>query len=466
MPNFLNGTILLGLLAGVIATAWARVREMLSQLEGVVLDRVTVTRYETVNAVTDYLYTKHRRPLGAKRFLDIAQVYTNAEEHKHLVYERFGRESGLYWFKRRPVYVVFASGQITLTVIRGTCKIENFLIEMARTQDLVYQNRYYHRHSRFYIKRVAGEDLFARGGNIDVTNNNSPAPERNRENQAQVVVPDEPPNPHELFNFLEGRLTAINMPTEAMRQGIKSKTLAALVLDDEATQFAETVERFLKSAHWYMSRNIPWTMGANLTGDPGVGKTSLIRAIAEDNGIPIISFDLSTMSNNELVRQWKTVCNDAPCIAVFEDLDNVFRGRENTKAKDNPRAVTFDTFLNCLDGLDVAHGVIKIATYNDATAIDPALGVRSTHEGSVSSRPGRFDVTLEIPKYLSTEGRRKIATQILGDYPWEIEPMVEASKERTAAQIQYVATQLALDFYWGRRTPPKDMLVAAPSTTG
>jgi hypothetical protein len=105
---------------------------------------------------------------------------------------------------------------------------------------------------------------------------------------------------------------------------------------------------------------------------------------------------------------------NVPCIALIEDIDNVFHGRENisrkhgmmsflmaSKKKDGeadqppPSPLTFDCLLNCLDGVDRCDGVFTIVTTNSIDKIDPALGQpRKLPDGTVefiSSRPGRID---------------------------------------------------------------------------
>ena len=70
-----------------------------------------------------------------------------------------------------------------------------------------------------------------------------------------------------------------------------------------------------------------------LYGPPGTGKTALARAFAEDLNMPIYVFNLAEMSNHELMRVWSEMQVNVPCIALIEDIDNVFNGRENVARK-------------------------------------------------------------------------------------------------------------------------------------
>jgi ATP-dependent 26S proteasome regulatory subunit len=50
--------------------------------------------------------------------------------------------------------------------------------------------------------------------------------------------------------------------------------------------------------------------------------------------------------------------------------------------------VSFQTLLNCLDGVGTQEAVIVVATANDPTCLDPAI----------LKRPGRFDRVVQFPK--------------------------------------------------------------------
>jgi SpoVK/Ycf46/Vps4 family AAA+-type ATPase len=189
------------------------------------------------------------------------------------------------------------------------------------------------------------------------------------------------------------------------------------------------------------------------------------------------------MGNHELMKAWTEMQANVPCIALIEDIDNVFHGRENVvrrpgmlplmvadkEGDDNkgrgPLAppLTFDCLLNCLDGVERADGIFTIITTNDLSKIDPALGQpRQLPDGStefISTRPGRIDKAVELT-YMEVPDKRRMAGQILGAYEAEhLEMLAFIDKypdlPETPAQFQERCAQIALKCFWqSARTEP------------
>lgn len=90
-------------------------------------------------------------------------------------------------------------------------------------------------------------------------------------------------------------------------------------------------------------------------------------------------------------------------------------------------ALTFDTFINCLDGVDKGDGILTIITTNDVSKLDGAIGKPLIQDdGSVnfvSSRPGRIDKAVYIG-YMNNECKVKMAHKFLGDFPSGLQEML------------------------------------------
>lgn len=192
---------------------------------------------------------------------------------------------------------------------------------------------------------------------------------------------------------------------------------------------------------WYQERGIPWKRGYLLHGAPGTGKSSLVRAIAEDLDMPVHVFDLAGMSNGEFTRSWEATRNWSPRVVLIEDIDTVFRGRE---CINEDTGLTFDVLLNTIDGIEREDGLLLFVTTNHVEHVDPALG---TPDGAGrSSRPGRIDRTVEVTG-LDHAGRVKLAARILKDQA-AAERMAAESAGDTAAQLQERAMQEARRQLW------------------
>lgn len=206
-----------------------------------------------------------------------------------------------------------------------------------------------------------------------------------------------------------------------------ASSMSLLAISHEADALVDDIGRWTGLRDWYLSRGVPWKMGVLLHGPPGTGKTALVRAIAEQLDYPVYSYDLATLHNDELRSRWLDMLTDAPCIALFDDIDAVFTGR------DSRHEVTFDCLLNCLDGVEKSDGILTFVTTNNPATIDAAL-VQFSDLG-ICTRPGRIDRVIEMGP-LEAAGRRQLAKRILADWPEAQRDVVEHGDGESGAQFQ------------------------------
>jgi SpoVK/Ycf46/Vps4 family AAA+-type ATPase len=268
----------------------------------------------------------------------------------------------------------------------------------------------------------------------------------------------------------------------------KGRALDNLIFPGRIKGLINEIELWRNNRQWYLDKGIPWKRGWLLYGPPGTGKTALARAFAEDLNMPIYVFNLAEMSNHELIKAWTDMQVNVPCVALIEDIDNVFHGRENvvrrsgmmsfmlgrdkeknqngTNKEDAGRdpfaPLTFDCLLNCLDGVERTDGIFTIVTTNDLSKVDPALGQpRKLPDGStefISTRPGRVDKAVELT-YMEPADKKKMAKRILGEYPDEYLKMLEfidrfPDLPETPAQFQERCGQVALRCFWNETHGP------------
>lgn len=135
-----------------------------------------------------------------------------------------------------------------------------------------------------------------------------------------------------------------------------------------------TVEGFLKSKKVYEAQNIPWKRGIIFWGDPGNGKTSLIKTIISNYDFKPVT--IMPGANDDSIREAFAYAQEqSPALLYFEDLDSLLQN------------ITLSLFLNLLDGISSKNGLLVIATANDLSGFGENL----------KDRPSRFDRKFEIP---------------------------------------------------------------------
>lgn len=185
--------------------------------------------------------------------------------------------------------------------------------------------------------------------------------------------------------------------------------------------------------------------GLFLLGDFTVThNTSLVRKICQTLDIPLFVFDLGSMSNAEMIENWKEMQAYAPCAVIFDDIERTFEGSHNV-AK-NGGGLTLDCLLGCLSGAIPCEGVLKFATANAPEKLDPALGII---ENGKPSRPGRFDMIVTLGE-MTAQDRKALAAMILKGLDVNLDEIVAKGEGMMAAQFNDYCTNLAVGLYWAR----------------
>jgi hypothetical protein len=487
--KYLAGGAAIGLIAGF----WGQIKAVLWRIASLFVQRIEIPTEAAHAALVSYLTAHFRR----SRFYD--RMYGANYEHQRdgryglIPYELFGHRSVLFWRGWWPL--VFSNAQegktrtgraqpdnheggersvakvySTLTYLRGTQNVEAILrAACASMNQLAWSvaGAEEEARNRFVIHRV---------------------PDRER---------DEDGSGHESnglpwYRQASHRLLA-HTPDQLGKMPLHGgRALDNLIFPQRVKGLIREIELWRNSRRWYLDRGIPWKRGWLLYGPPGTGKTALARAFAEDLNMPIYVFNLAEMGNHDLIKTWADMQVNVPCVALIEDIDNIFHGRENVSRKPGmmplylgrrrggddgePAAapavpLTFDCLLNCLDGVERADGVFTIITTNDIAKVDPALGQpRTLPDGTVefiSTRPGRIDKAVELT-YMEPGDKKQMARRILGDYPAQYQAMLEfidryPDLQETPAQFQERCAQVALACFWKEPPGGAKLLTSAPA---
>jgi transitional endoplasmic reticulum ATPase len=164
-------------------------------------------------------------------------------------------------------------------------------------------------------------------------------------------------------------------------------------LEDVKQNLVEAVEWPLQHPKLFEEAKVRAPKGVLLTGPPGCGKTLLAKAIANESGVNFISVKgaaLLSMYVGESERAVREVFHKArqaaPCILFFDEIDALVPGRATSGGDSHVAERVISQFLTELDGVEELRGVLVLGASNRPDIIDPAV-----------LRPGRFDVTVEIP---------------------------------------------------------------------
>lgn len=197
------------------------------------------------------------------------------------------------------------------------------------------------------------------------------------------------------------------------------------------------VEKWLLAENWYQERNIIWRRGILLNGKPGNGKSSLILEIAKKISIPLFIFDLSSMDNIEFEEKIGELPNES-AILLFEDIDNIFSGRNNITKTTQFGGLTFDCFINKLSGVDTIKNKFIFITTNHLDKVDPAI-----------LRPGRIDEIITVQP-LNNEEKRKMAEIILDNNADLIDHVIKTGENDTVAEFENRCVKCALKNFWNK----------------
>jgi hypothetical protein len=494
----LRNVVFGGAALGVLAACWEHLKSFAWRIVGLLVRRVEIPSEAAHQAVISYLVANF------KRYRNYDSMYGADYEHYRdgryglVPYEQFGNRTVIFWNGWFPFLFSNAqekrtkSGQqssdssggpikvfSTVTFLRGTLDFEKLLRQACEDSNRLtweVNNAEEQAKNRFVIHHIPArkeqEDDWDTGAN---------------------GLPWYRQNYYRLLSHKPEQLGKAPLHD--------GRALDNLIFPERIKKLIQEIELWRSHRDWYRSRGIPWKRGWMLYGPPGTGKTALARAFAEDLNMPIYVFNLAQMSNHELMKAWADMQVNVPCIALIEDIDNVFHGRENVarknqpfpflmpKRKDDegndspmPTPLTFDCLLNCLDGVERSDGIFTIITTNDISKIDAALGQpRKLPDGSmefISTRPGRIDKAVELT-FMEAADKKRMARRILGEYPEEYAKILEfvdrfPDLQETPAQFQERCGQIALARFW-RETqqaaaptpaPARIEVVPAPSKNG
>jgi SpoVK/Ycf46/Vps4 family AAA+-type ATPase len=179
---------------------------------------------------------------------------------------------------------------------------------------------------------------------------------------------------------------------------IPVRRLNTVYMDERVKQrIMDDVTDFLNSEAEYDAFGIPYKKTYLLTGVPGSGKTSLIKALCNEIHYNLGIMSMSRDMDNATVQgSFRNI--DPKTVLLLEDIDCLFEKRVSVETQ----SFTFSNLLNILDGVLFKHGLIVFITTNHPEKLDHAL-----------LRQGRTDLIVEL-NYPSRTEIEKLFRDMLG----------------------------------------------------
>lgn len=160
---------------------------------------------------------------------------------------------------------------------------------------------------------------------------------------------------------------------------------SVILKDGQKERILKFINDFKNSKDWYEEMGISHQTGIILEGPPGTGKTSFVKALANE-----LKMNLAFLKAGMLTDvNFQVALNTLPknTIVLIEDFDSInsLKDRKNKKEKSpfdisEMTGISLSGFLNAVDGIFSSDGRILIATTNTMEDLDEAV-----------LRPGRFD---------------------------------------------------------------------------
>jgi transitional endoplasmic reticulum ATPase len=213
-------------------------------------------------------------------------------------------------------------------------------------------------------------------------------------------------------------------------------------LEEAKARLREIVELPMRHPELFRHLGIEPPKGVLLYGPPGVGKTLLAKALANEVGAYFIAINGPEImskfygeSEQRLREIFEEARKNAPAIIFIDEIDAIAPKREEVVGEVEKRVVA--QLLTLMDGLAERGRVIVIGATNRPDALDPAL-----------RRPGRFDREIEIPPP-DKKARREILAVHTRSVPLDddvhLDKIAEMTHGYTGADLAALVKEAAMN---------------------
>ena len=235
-----------------------------------------------------------------------------------------------------------------------------------------------------------------------------------------------------------------------------------LVFDENSTitKVKKLINNFFtdKTKNIYKKLDAPFKRGIILHGEPGNGKSAMIREIIREIDKDVIKIIVKRVRNlADVLAALTSALNGKRCIVILEDMDSMIREEQRSEV------------LNILDGVDVSSGMFLIGTTNYLERLDSGL----------VNRAGRFDKVYKIEN--PNDNTRKLffeskkLDELFSDFEYSkysvfqkenytnelINSFVDNSRNLPMASLKELVTTVAYKLAYGEKEYIQDALIEA-----
>ncbi len=210
-------------------------------------------------------------------------------------------------------------------------------------------------------------------------------------------------------------------------------------LDDIKQTLREAVERPINQGGQFGVKGVLPPHGVLITGAPGTGKTSVVRALASATYARFVHINCADIAlekePQEMLRQiFIKARQAAPCILFFDEIEHIIPSHDTADHQKNN--IVFNIFLRELDATHNLLGLTIFGATSHVDRIDQTL-----------MRPGRFDYVINIPMPDNVT-RQKIFTYHAHKLPLaadvDFDVLAEATQGFSGADIEGICRRAGL----------------------
>ncbi len=205
--------------------------------------------------------------------------------------------------------------------------------------------------------------------------------------------------------------TQDSTPITPIKSDVKFEDIGGI--NDVKVELEEIID-FLKNPKRYKDFGVHMPRGVLLVGPPGVGKTMIAKAVANEadvsfyyqSGASFVQIYVG-MGAKRVHELFMAARNNAPAIIFIDEIDAI--GKKRDGQRNDEREATLNQLLTEMDGFENSSGIIVIAATNNIDVLDSAL-----------LRAGRFDrrVFVELP---TNKEREAILEKYLKNVPHSVD---------------------------------------------